>query len=76
VGVGAVAAYLTIKHKGVMEERARQAEAQAKAQLKLQQELNKARSMDSAIDSKVEDEIKAINQKHSPKPDSSDKFKF
>ena len=67
-----IAGYFAIKHRGVTQEKAREAAAVAKVQAKVEV----AKSKDAAIDAKVEEKIEAIKEAHKPDVASGDVFKF
>ena len=71
---GLVAVYFSVKHKGVLEERARV----DKAHVELERKVAEATTKDADIDANAKeqiDEIRKANQVQEPKP-GSDVFRF
>ena len=64
--------YFTIRQRGVVAERERQAKVIARIQGKVVQ----AQSKDVEIDKKVEAKIEAIKEQVAPEPSAPDVFKF
>jgi len=74
--VGVIAGYFSIKHKGVVEERARQVEKQAEAKAAVEKAVVAAVSKDAAIDAHVAEIITAKKESHVAPIDPPGRFNF
>jgi len=77
LGLGAIAAYIGIKHKGKVEAQAQFQKQQEVVAQKVQQDVAVAVGKDQQIDQKVEAKIEDIKKADAiPQPSSPTKFKF